>query len=178
MVAMLASTAAWHVRCPVASSSAAARAPSTMLSARKNAPSAHHSVKCSAMTAVWMPSAPSRQAAATAIAPAGVAVGREYCASMSDDLELGHHVVVFVLDVVAVENVGAAEVDELQGDANGLVGAERDDVLGAGLVGLRRSSVAVEHAELDEVRMDRVQPAAGLVDEPPDLGAAELRERI
>src|SRR3954462_14921942 len=144
MVAMLASTAAWPPRRPGATSSAAARAPSTMLSARKNAPSAHHSVRCSAMTAVWMPSAPSRPAAATASAAVGAGVGRAAAGAMSDDPELGHHVVVLVLDVVAVEDVGAAEVDELHRDADGLVGPERDDVLGAGLVGLGRFPVAVE----------------------------------
>src|SRR5919107_1459422 len=112
-----------------------------------------------------MASAPSRHAAATATATAGARVGRASAASMSDDLELGHPVVVFVLDVVTVKDVGAAEVDELHGDADRLVGPERDDVLGAGFVGLGRLSVAVEHAEFDEVRGDRVQPAAGLVDE-------------
>src|SRR4051812_7015555 len=130
------------------------------------------------MTAVWMPSAPSRHAAATATATAGARVGPASAGSMSDDPELGHHVVVFVLDVVTVKDVGAAKVDELHGDADGLVGPKRDDVLGTGLVGLGRSTVAVEHAELDEVRVNRVQPAAGLVDEPPDLGAAEPGERV
>src|SRR4051812_1132228 len=129
------------------------------------------------MTAVWIPSAPRRQAAATTIVVAGARVGRARAGSMSDDLKLGHHVVVFVLDVVAVEDVGAAEVDELHRDADRLGGSERDDVLGAGLVGLGRASVAIEHLELDEVRVDRVQPAAGLVDEPPDLGRAEPGKR-
>ena len=61
--------------------------------------------------------------------------------------------------------------------ADRLVLAEVDDVLRAPLVRQRRLAVAVEDLEVDEVDVERVEPAARGVLELPDLDVATLGVR-
>ena len=110
-------------------------------------------------------------------APAGWRPGAALIGSSppSPDLELDHHVVVLVDEVVAVHHVPAALVLEAHDHADLLVLADVDDVLRALLVGSRRPAVAVEDLEVDEVDVDRVEPAAARVLELPDLDVARAR---
>jgi hypothetical protein len=57
---------------------------------------------------------------------------------------------------------------------DGLALADVDDVLGAPLLRPRRAAVAAEDLEVDQVHVQRVEPAAGGVLDLPDLGAARL----
>src|SRR3954453_17217217 len=91
------------------------------------------------------------------------------------DLELDHHVVVLVHQVVAVHHVLADLVLELHDHADLLGLTDVDDVLRAELVGLRGLAVAVEDLEVDQVDVDRVEPAAARVLELPDLDLVLLR---
>ena len=121
------------------------------------------------------------------------------------DDEGSHHVVVLVLEDVAVVHVAAAETLEADDDVDDLVRVDADGVLeselivvepmrdpvvgrpadahgraGAGgcdpAVGLLDGRrVTVEDLERVEVEVDRMS-VAGEVDEPPDLGLVQHRE--
>src|SRR4051794_10189357 len=96
--------------------------------------------------------------------------------------ELDHHVVVLVHEVVAVHHVAAAVVavagGELDQRRDRLVLAEVEDVLAAALPGVRlavRRGVAADDLAVDQVDVQRVEPAAGLVDQVPDLHVVRPR---
>src|SRR5581483_9380882 len=89
-------------------------------------------------------------------------------------LELGHHAVVLVFQVVAVDHVAAVEVGELDDHADGLVLADGHGVLPTGLRFRRRAAVAVEDLEHVEVDVDGVGHHRAVL-EPPDLGRAQPR---
>src|SRR5918997_888913 len=85
------------------------------------------------------------------------------------DLELHHHVVVLVDEVVAVDHVLALVGSELPQHPHRLVLAYVGRVLGAALPRERRPAVAVEDPEVYEVDVQRVEPAARLVLDLPDV---------
>src|SRR3954469_12020695 len=103
------------------------------------------------------------------------AVGLDRVVAALADLELDHHVVVLVHQVVAVHHVLALLVLEAHDHAHLLGLADVDDVLRALLVVLRRLAVAVEDLEVHEVDVDRVEPSAARVLELPDLDGVLLR---
>src|SRR4051795_7308282 len=125
----------------------------------------------------------------------GMARGQVDSAILGGDQELPHHVVVLVRQVVAVDHVSAASVGGhtcltgrpavrvglgghgvVHQDLDGLALADVDDVLGALLPRLHTAGTpaAAEDPEVDEVDVERVVPAAGVVLDPPDLVVARL----
>ncbi|TLD12853.1 uncharacterized protein PgNI_02843 [Pyricularia grisea] len=86
-------------------------------------------------------------------------------------VEGGHHVVVLVDQVVAVEHVDAVPGGVVSLDEHLFVLAQPDDVLETGgLVGQDGAvAVALQNPKVDKVDVDGVGPAAGRVLELPDL---------
>src|SRR5215218_5031931 len=92
--------------------------------------------------------------------------------------ELGHHVVVLVDQVVAVDHVAAGLRAEARDHLDRLVFAAVDDVLRALLERLHAGALAAraaEDLEVDQVNVDRVEPAAAEVLDRPDLYVVEPR---
>lgn len=111
-----------------------------------------------------------------------VSSGRGLCrvaarraADALDDIEVGHHRHVLVLEVVAVEDVAPAIAGEPRDDLGFLVGPQVDGVLPAGVVGSWRPPGAGKDLEVREVQVDGV---VRVRDQAPDLGRAQLRPRI
>jgi hypothetical protein len=114
---------------------ATASRPWTRLRPAMNNPAGSHSWKFSAMTAVWIASAPNRQLTAVTRASQGSETLSLMRATVTDATvtppHVGHHVVVLVLDVVAVHDVQTAETLPLDGDRGRLAAPKEDGVLGA-----------------------------------------------
>src|SRR6478672_6126905 len=101
--------------------------------------------------------------------------GRPSAGLRREDLPAEHHVVVLVGQVVAVRHVRAGEGPESAGDDDLLARVQGDHVLLAGVVGVtavrRRLAVAGHHQVLLHVEVERVDPAAAAVADPPHLAA-------
>lgn len=95
------------------------------------------------------------------------------------DVERGHHLVVLVHQVVAVEHVLAGVRPVLRLDPHRLADVEPDDVLEALRLVVLHAAVAAARArqdlEVDEVHVDGVRPAAAAVDKVPDLDRVARR---
>ena len=92
--------------------------------------------------------------------------------------ELGHHVVIFVGDVMAVHHVLVREIREFQYHPRRNVGAKPHPVLPARLTCFPWAPLDAQDQEPDQVRVDRVGPAAPGVHKAPDLGRAKTRTGI
>src|SRR3954452_20500298 len=120
----------------------------------------------------------------------GMGRGQVDSAILGGDQELPHHVVVLVRQVVAVDHVSAASVGGhtclagrpavrvglgghgvVHQDLDGLALTDVDHILGTLLPRLHPAGTpaAAENPEVDEVDVERVVPAAGVVLDPPDL---------
>ena len=95
-------------------------------------------------------------------------------ARLHADCELGHHVVVLMDQVVAVDHVATPVRTELDEDPDRLSLTEVGDVLGAELLVERRSAVAVQDLEVDQVDVERVEPTSTGIGQLPDLGGVQL----
>src|SRR5262249_7812570 len=91
----------------------------------------------------------------------------------SADADRPHHLVVLVLEDVAVPDVLARQV-ELRLNASHLVRIGDDGILATGLPGLRPAGIASEHLELHLMDVDGVGVVAEVGD-LPDLGGAQGR---
>src|SRR5919107_1497833 len=72
----------------------------------------------------------------------------------SDHFEVGHHHHVFVLEVVAVEDVLAAVAGEAGRDAHVIPRAHKDGVLPTDVPRSGSTAVARDHLEVDEMEVD------------------------
>ncbi len=88
------------------------------------------------------------------------------------DGELVHHVVVLMHQVVAVHHVLAPVRPEPHDQPDRLALPDVGDILGAEFLGERCSTVAAEDPEIDQVDVQRMEPAVRGVLELPDLGVA------
>src|SRR5512133_283377 len=92
-----------------------------------------------------------------------------------DDVEVGHHRHVLVLEVVAVEDVAPAIAGEPRDDLGFLFGPQVDGVLPADVIRPRPPPGAGKDLEVREVQVDGV---VRVRDQAPDLGRAQPRPRI
>ena len=93
------------------------------------------------------------------------------------DVERGHHVMVLVDQVMAMEHVHPVPGRVLGQHLHLLVGAQQHNVLERGLLVLEHRAAAVEalhDLEVDEVDMDRMGPTTAAVLQLPKLDFAAL----
>src|ERR1700722_14070778 len=94
--------------------------------------------------------------------------------SSSDDLEVSHHTHIFVLQVVAMENVASAITRKSNQDVRGLSGAEVDGVFPTLIVGTRPATVSQDL----EVNQIKTQGMVEIRLQPPDFRSVQLGPRI
>src|SRR5215212_2104412 len=91
----------------------------------------------------------------------------------SDNLEIGHHHHVLVLQVVAVEHIASPVAGETDEHTDLLAGGEIHGILPSRVFGQRFPVVAGEHLETYEMEVDGVRGRSS--PEVPDLGGTHLR---
>src|SRR5215210_431592 len=90
--------------------------------------------------------------------------------NLSHGLEVGHHHHVLVFEVVAVEDVAAPVAVETDEHTRLLTRGQVHGVLPSGVLWQGFSTIAGEHLEVDQVKVDRVR--RGGRPQVPDLGGS------